>query len=101
MKLACELPEAARRSLTLWTCKEIAKTLVRDEVVDPISGETVRPILLSHKLKPWRVHHWLSADVARDAGFAAKVDVLCELYTRPFGSHESLWSLERLVAAAA
>jgi hypothetical protein len=45
VKLACELPEVSRRSITLWTCTELAKTLVRDKVVDSISGETVRRIL--------------------------------------------------------
>lgn len=94
VKLACELPEAARRALTLWTCGEIARTLVRDKIVDRISDETVRRILLSQKLKPWRVHHWLSANVARDATFGEKIDALCELYTRPFGPHERLLSLD-------
>jgi transposase len=98
VKLACELPEVARRALTLWTCNEIAKTLVRDKVVDSISGETVRRILQSHKLKPWRVHHWLSADVARDANFSQKIDRLCELYTRPFGPHERCLSVDEMTS---
>jgi hypothetical protein len=94
VKLACELPEAARRSLSLWTCNEIARTLVRDQIVASISGESVRRILLSHKLKPWRVHHWLSADVTRDAAFGAKIDALCTLYTRALGAHERVLCLD-------
>jgi len=88
VKLACELPEAARRSLSLWWCNELARTLVRDGVVAHICGESVRRILSSHKLKPWRVHHWLSADVARDAAFGEKIEALCARYTRPLGAHE-------------
>ena len=98
VKLACELPESASRALTLWTCNEIAKTLVRDKVVDRISGETVRRLLLAHKLKPWRIHHWLSANVARDADFRRKIDRICELYTRPFGPHERLLSVDEMTS---
>ena len=98
VKLACELPEAARRALNLWTCKEIARTLVRDKIVERISGETVRRILLSQKLKPWRVHHWLSADVSRDAAFSEKIDVLCQLYTRPFGRNERLLCVDEMTS---
>jgi transposase len=94
VKLACELPEAARRSLSLWCCSEIARTLVRDGIVSRISAESVRRILSSQKLKPWRVHHWLSADIARDACFAAKIDALCALYTRPFGDNERVLCLD-------
>ena len=59
-KLACELPDDARRSLSLWTCGEIARTLARDGIVDAISADTIYRMLGSSKLRPWRVHHWLS-----------------------------------------
>lgn len=98
VKLACELPEAERRALTLWSCREIARTLIRDGLVDTISGETVRRMLLSQKLKPWRVHHWLSADVARDAAFVDKIETLCALYTRPFAGHERLFCLDEMTS---
>lgn len=57
-------------------------------MVDAISVETVRRVLASHQLKPWRVHHWLSPAVPRDAAFAAAVRALCDLYTRPLGDDE-------------
>lgn len=98
MKLACELPEAARRSLTLWTCGEIARTLVRDAIVESIAAETVRRILQSHQLKPWKIHHWLSADVARDEHFRQKIDRLCELYTRPSAPHERVLSVDEMTS---
>jgi hypothetical protein len=34
--------------------------LVRDRLVESISAATVRRILLSHRLKPWRQQAWLS-----------------------------------------
>jgi hypothetical protein len=82
------LPDDLARSLSTWTCAELAKTLIRDEVVDSISPSSVRRILASEKLKPWRVHHWLSSDVPRGAEFRAVIENICSLYTRTLGVHE-------------
>jgi hypothetical protein len=94
VKLACELPDRAGRSLSLWTCAELARTAVARGVVDSISPQSVQRILSSHKLKPWRVHHWLSAKVAMDAAFRSTVLDLSDLYTRPLVAHEEIWSLD-------
>ena len=88
VKLACELPDDAARSLSTWTCAELARTLVRDQIVDSISPSSVQRILAAHKLKPWRVHHWLSSDVPRDEVFRQTVRNLCTLYTRRLDAHE-------------
>lgn len=82
VKMACELPDRAGRSLSQWDCEELAHQLVADGVVESISHETVRRILRSHHLKPWRHHLWLSPDVPRDAAFVAQVREICDLYTR-------------------
>src|SRR5512135_3116687 len=52
VKIACERPDDAGRSLSQWDCAEIARRLVRDGVVKSIAAETVRQILLHHRLKP-------------------------------------------------
>lgn len=83
VKIACELPDRLGRSLSQWDCVELARKLVEDEVVQSISPQTVGRILEDHRLKPWRQHLWLSADVKRDAAFAAGVEHLVDLYTRP------------------
>ena len=57
VKRACELPDAEGRSLSLWTCVELARALVRDGVVESLSPQSVQRILFSQKLKPWRVHY--------------------------------------------
>src|SRR5215469_12965517 len=88
VKIACERPDELGRSLSQWDCTEIARQLVRDGVVESISAETVRRILLSHRLKPWRQKMWLSPKVPRDAAFAAQVREICDLYTRPLGPDE-------------
>jgi transposase len=88
VKLACERPDDLGRSLSQWDCAEIARQLERDGVVASISAETVRQILLHHRLKPWRQKTWLSPQVPRDAAFAARVQEICELYTRPLRPDE-------------
>ena len=94
VKLACELPEDEARSLSTWTCAELARMLIRERIIDTISATSVQRILASAKLKPWRVHHWLSAKVPRDDPFRATVHKICDLYTRPLGRHERVLSLD-------
>jgi len=74
--------------LAQWDSVELARQLVHDGVVDQISPQTVQRILAHHKLKPWRHHLWLSPKVPRDAAFAAQVQELVTLYTRPLGVWE-------------
>jgi transposase len=88
VKIACERPDLKGRSLSQWDCAEIARELVRDGILESISVESVRQILLSHRLKPWRHEMWLSPKVPRDAAFAASVREICDLYTRPLKEDE-------------
>jgi hypothetical protein len=87
VKLACELPEATGRSLSLWTCAELA-------LVETISPQSVQRILEHHRLKPWRVHHWLSPKTTRDDAFRAQVLDICDLYTRHLEPYERVLSLD-------
>jgi transposase len=93
-KLACELPDDQRRSLSLWTCGELARTLRRDGIVDAISADTVYRMLASSKLRPWRVHHWLSPRVERDEAFRVTVEAIRDLYTRDLRRDERVFSLD-------
>jgi transposase len=94
VKLACELPDDADRSLSLWTCAELARTAALRGVVASISPQSVQRILQSVKLKPWRVHHWLSAKVQMDEAFRASVLDVMDLYTYPLSANEEVWSLD-------
>jgi len=98
VKIACERPDDAGRSLSQWDCAEIARQLVRDGVVPSISAETVRQILLHHRLKPWRQKMWLSAKVPRDAAFAAQVQGICDLYTRPLRPDEVVLCVDEMTS---
>lgn len=94
IKLACELPDYANRSLSTWTCAELARSLKSTGLVETISPQTVQRIQASHKLKPWRVHYWLSPKTPRDAAFRQRVEALCDVYTRPLADDERVLSLD-------
>jgi hypothetical protein len=94
VKLACALPDEARRSLSLWTCAELARTLVRDKVVESISPQSVQRILLSYRLKPWRVHYWLNAKGPRDEEFLRQTNAICDLYTRELEANERVFCVD-------
>jgi hypothetical protein len=94
VKLACELPDLCGRSLSTWDCGELARALIRDGLTNSISASSVQRILASQKLRPWRVHHWLSPKVPRDDAFHAAVQNICDLYTRPLKPHERVLCLD-------
>jgi transposase len=88
VKLACERPDVVGRSLSQWDSTELARQLVDDGIVGALSPQTIQRILAHHQLKPWRHHLWLSPTVPRDAAFAAQVQEIATLYTRPLGVWE-------------
>lgn len=94
VRLACERPDLLGRSLSQWDCRELARQLIADGIVAGISAATVRRILRSHKLKPWRWHLWLYPKKPRDAAFSATASELIDLYTRPLHEDEMVLSVE-------
>jgi transposase len=94
VKLACELPDDQGRSLSLWTCAELARTLQREGIVESISPQSVQRILASYRLKPWRVHYWLNAKAPRDEEFRRRTEEICELYTRELEPNERVLSVD-------
>jgi len=96
VRRACELPEQAARSLSQWDCTELARQLVRDEVVASISPQTVQRMPAADRLKPWRSHVWLHPRKPRDAAFAEQVRGVADLLTRRPGVHEAVLSLDEM-----
>jgi hypothetical protein len=90
VKIACERPDDAGRSLSQWDCTEIARQPARDGVVPSISAATVRQVLLHRRPKPWRQKMWPPPKVPRDAAVAARVQGTCDLDTRPLGPGEAV-----------
>lgn len=94
VKLGCELPALRGVPLGQWDCTELARALMDEGLVESISTETVRRVLLSNALRPWRVHAWLSPQVQRDAAFLSTVQEICDLYTRLLKPNEAVISVD-------
>jgi len=69
---------------------ELARELVSTGIVESISYETVRRILEYHKLKPWRIHMWMTPKKPRDAEFYARVSDIIDVYTRDLSDNEAV-----------
>jgi hypothetical protein len=98
VRLACELPEQAGRSLSQWDCAELTRQLIEDAVVVAISPQTVQRMLAARRLKPWRQHVWLHPRSPRDAAFAERVRAVADLLTRPLAAHEVVLSLDEMTS---
>jgi transposase len=92
--VACELPDLQGRSLSQWDCTELARQVVAAGLVGSLSASTVRRILQSHQLKPWRHHLWLSPKVPRDHAFVTSIREISGLYTRKLKPHELVLCLD-------
>lgn len=88
VKIACERPDMMERSLSQWDCIELAHQVIAAKITGSISASTVRRILNSHKLKPWRYHLWLSPKAPRDEAFVKSIKEISSLYTRPLNPDE-------------
>jgi len=73
---------------------ELAPQVVAAGLVGSISTSTVRRILKSHHLKPWRHHLWLSPKVPRDKAFVKSIRYISRLYTRKLKPHEMVLCLD-------
>lgn len=98
VRRACELPEQAGRSLSQWDCAELARQLVRDEIVASISPQTVQRMLAADRLKPWRSQVWLHPRRPRDGTFAEQVRAVAALLTRLLDDHEVVLSLDEMTS---
>lgn len=94
VRLACDLPDIAGRSLSQWDCTELARHLQQAGVVTAISPQTVQRILARWTLKPWRSHVWLHPRTPRDAAFVRCTREIADLYLRPLLPTEVVVSLD-------
>src|SRR6266568_4070331 len=75
--MACQLPAAAGVPLARWSCPELAGEPASRGLVSGISPSSVRRILAEHPVKPWQYQSWI---FPRDPDFAAKAEVILDLY---------------------
>jgi transposase len=79
--LACELPAESETPLSAWSCPELAREAVARGIVCSVSATTVRRWLHEDAIKPWQHRTWI---FPRDPHFAAKAEVVLDLYQRVF-----------------
>jgi len=94
VRLACERPDPLGRSLSQRDGTELARQLIAAGIVEEVSTATVRRILASPQLKPWRQHVWLYPKPPRDAAFDATVSEVIALYTQPLPPAEMVLSVD-------
>jgi hypothetical protein len=92
--MACERPDLRGRSLSQRDGAELARQLQAEGVVDRISAQSVRRLLLHHRLKPWHHPLGLSPKAPRDAAFAEAVRNRSDLYSRPLAPQEVVLCVE-------
>lgn len=80
--------------MSQWDSVELARQLKADGIVESISPTTVWRILMSHHLKPWRVHYWLNPKGPRDESFNRQIQELIDLYTRSLPEQEVVLSVD-------
>ena len=64
----------------------MAEEALKRKLVPRVGRETIRVLLLSHNLKPWREKMWVVADL--DDNYIAKMEDVLELYERPYDPQE-------------
>jgi hypothetical protein len=94
VRLACKRPDTLGRSRSQGDGAELARQLMAAELVEAIAVATVRRLLASHQLTPWRPHRWLSPTHPRDAACYATVSELIDRYTRPRRDDERVLSVD-------
>ena len=71
--MVCSNPPEGRAR---WTVRLVAEEAVKRKLVPGVGRETIRILLLSHDLKPWREKMWEVAEL--DDDYIAKMEDVLE-----------------------
>src|ERR1035441_3591529 len=81
--LACQLPAATGVPLSRWSGPELKRELEAQALVsEPMSVSSLLRILAGNPVKPWQYQSWI---FPRDPDFAAKANVILDLYQGVYG----------------
>src|SRR5215510_15069964 len=87
--MVCSNPPQGRAR---WTVRLVAEEAVKRKLVPRVGRETVRILLLSHDLKPWREKMWVVADL--DDDYITKMEDVLEIYERPYDPRQPVVCLD-------
>jgi transposase len=81
--LVCsEPPEGFDR----WTLNLIQEKIIKDEIIDSISHESVRIILQEHDLKPWKQKSWCVPELTDE--FKERMEDVLDIYEKPYDENK-------------
>jgi transposase len=95
--LACQLPAVTGVPLSRWTGPELAAELRTQGLVsEPMSVTSLLRILAENPVRPWQYQSWI---YPRDPDFAAKANVILDLYQgmyrgEPLGPRDRILSFD-------
>jgi len=87
--MVCSNPPEGRAR---WTVRLVAEAAVKRKLVPRVGRETIRMLLLSHDLKPWREKMWVVTDL--DDDYIANMEDVLEVYERPYDPQQPLICLD-------
>jgi len=87
--MVCSNPPEGRAR---WTVRLVAEEAVKRKLVPRVGRETIRILLLSHDLKPWREKMLVVADLDED--YIAKMEDVLKTYGQPYDSQEPVVCLD-------
>src|ERR1700746_2698308 len=87
--MVCSDPPEGRAR---WTVRLVAEEAVKRKLVPRVGRETIRILLLSHDLKPWRKKMWVVADL--DDDYIAKMEDVLATYEKPYDPQQPVVCLD-------
>jgi hypothetical protein len=75
-----------------WTVRLVAREAVQRKLVPKVGRETIRILLESHALKPWRKKMWCVAEL--NAEYVHKMEGVLAIYERPYNAAEPVVCLD-------
>jgi len=77
--MVCSKPPEGRAR---WTVRLIAEEAVKRKLVPNVGRETIRILLQSHDLKPWREKKWCMAEL--DQAYIQKMEDVLAIYEKAY-----------------
>lgn len=75
-----------------WTVRLIQEKVIKEDIVETISHETIRVILEEHDLKPWRQRSWCVPEL--DEEFIERMEDVLKVYEREYDNSNPVVCLD-------
>ena len=81
--VACSPPPEGRAR---WTVRLLTEEVIKRKLVPRVGRETIRVLLASHDLKPWREKMWCVTQL--DQEYIACMEDALKIYEKPLSEHQ-------------